>query len=728
MQAQWDNTTVFRGDTLTLQVTANNFEDGDRVKIQIMEMAQDGTEKSVKTMNATIASGKADSTWNFNEYEDTGKILNHEAQKRNGMSYVQPQYFFVVSADGIHSKSNIVSMFDKLEIELDIETLDPWEEIKYKIELADGSTLNGESDDEGKILEDKVVPGMVTLRLPEIEDADLSVKDVTNNIIIDTSKQNYVGIQFPSGKKQNFRRIPPAFVIDAHMHIQSGRTAPLPLLWGQSPINLFWRLLKNRKTIESISKFPLVKWLATGKTGDIQNKTTFGIAQLAKTQNNAVYQNEITYPDTDLFTTMVALPMDMDYAHIAGYDGIPIYQKDNKGEYFTRVNRKSGADKYEDGKLVELKNEFTTPKYPDPGLFESWQKQVEYTIQAAETYPWEFLPMLHYDPRRWKKYDVKTSFIPKIATKQRQGIFSGVKMYTSLGYMPTDPRLPNLMELYRECAANGIPIMCHCTDGGMYTHERALYWDLSYADAHDPNSSTSAISRQLCLEAKQTLCKWKDPITDDSTDVDERLYDECADPHSIENVYNKNIKEFFFNWHFVHPQAWRKVLDQVPDLTLCLAHFAGDAWSFYPEDVNWISDLVYMMENHPNAYTDISYFFVKEHKEKFVSLLKKHPKIIDKIMFGTDWYMTELSKYDYSKFCTETKKYLDEVSQVIGKDLWTQFSVVNSMRYLSLPDRANSFATELKFRGASRELVDKGLSILKRYDEKVILEAANKAT
>jgi len=86
------------------------------------------------------------------------------------------------------------------------------------------------------------------------------------------------------------------------------------------------------------------------------------------------------------------------------------------------------------------------------------------------------------------------------------------------------------MELYKECVAQNIPIMCHGTSGGMYTHERAKYWDLAQADAQNSSSPTSATSKQFCLEAKQKYfeyiddeddsdCEWHNDIDDVSDDL-----------------------------------------------------------------------------------------------------------------------------------------------------------------------------------------------------------------
>src|SRR5690606_4680641 len=119
---------------------------------------------------------------------------------------------------------------------------------------------------------------------------------------------------------------------------------------------------------------------------------------------------------------------------------------------------------------------------------------------------------------------------------------------------------------------------------------------------------------------------------------------------------NKHFKD-----HFTNPENFREVLmtkRQVTDavtgeekteypfknLKICLAHFGGSEMilgkkcSITPN--NWYDSIKQMMKEFPNVYADISYtLHNKKVWKKLVDDLKD-PVIRDRILFGTDFYMT----------------------------------------------------------------------------------------
>jgi len=88
--------------------------------------------------------------------------------------------------------------------------------------------------------------------------------------------------------------------------------------------------------------------------------------------------------------------------------------------------------------------------------------------------------------------------------------------------------------------------------------------------------------------------------------------------------------------HLAHPERWRTVLSQFPDLTLNLAHndCTGSPWQPV------IADLI--ME-YPNVYTDVSYdtemLYMPARYFRSVKKILNTPKIQDRLLYGTDWYM-----------------------------------------------------------------------------------------
>ena len=117
---------------------------------------------------------------------------------------------------------------------------------------------------------------------------------------------------------------------------------------------------------------------------------------------------------------------------------------------------------------------------------------------------------------------------------------------------------------------------------------------------------------------------------------------------------------------------------------------------------NWIREIVEMMETYDNFYTDISYHYIEDHKDQLTWLLKHHPHVKNRIMFGTDWYMTALENKSIGKFVTNAKKALDEISDELEQqtgvkdDLWVRFSRLNPMAFYGFRGIAENFVIGLK--------------------------------
>lgn len=166
--------------------------------------------------------------------------------------------------------------------------------------------------------------------------------------------------------------------------------------------------------------------------------------------------------------------------------------------------------------------------------------------------------------------------------------FRGLKLYTKLGYAPDHPVLMN--EVYPYCVEHNLPVMTHCSRGGV----RNKHWSQSRADK------------------------------------------------------------------VTRPQAYIPVMKAFPDLRICLAHFGGDQdWRDYltngfdPDNLeaakqkNWVSAIVEMIKSgdYPNLYTDISYTIFKF--SEYMPLLRLFlldEKLREKILFGSDFYMTRQEK------------------------------------------------------------------------------------
>jgi len=99
---------------------------------------------------------------------------------------------------------------------------------------------------------------------------------------------------------------------------------------------------------------------------------------------------------------------------------------------------------------------------------------------------------------------------------------------------------------------------------------------------------------------------------------------------------NGGIPGFGNYYYLAHPKYWRNVLSNFPDLKLNLAHNDRTGSTWQPV----IRDLIV---RYPKVYTDISYdremFYKPARYFKSIKTMLNTPKLQDRILYGTDWYM-----------------------------------------------------------------------------------------
>ncbi len=508
------------------------------------------------------------------------------------------------------------------------------------------------------------------------------------------------------------------FVIDGHSHIQSGATAPLPLLWDQIS-----QKVKGVKVSPTRSYLDTLGSVFLGKGGNVQRKKTEEIAddlvsELKSTYTKSKLLEEKPYGDglsvkdkkdkgsqgeAPIFSPAIIMPMDMDYAHIAGFppESSTIYHEGKftkwvstgsvgtchgdtfpstiettvEGVYY--YERKDALLRENKGTIVDVSHE-----KPEKGwLFQAYKKQYENTIAAIQKNPWVLIPMFHYDPRRWYKqsgsrvdpdnwktgpWDFPFKYI---ATLKKTGVFIGFKMYPPLGYKPLDLRLPCLANFYARCETEGIPILAHCSPGGMTTHEAKFYHAFDKAD-----------------------------LTIQPTRIVSCTYDPCTP------------LGYFFD-EYVHPKNWRPVLMKFPKLKLCLAHLGGREWN---EDEmgsgiasDWVEEIINLCDpkivqgknsqgkdiRFENVYTDLSCYnlgreSIKKNIAELFKEMKKNRRFLhlkDKVLFGVDWYLSLITKApDYREY---VEGFFDTMSE-FDKWQWYRSALVNSATFYGLDNSA----------------------------------------
>ena len=119
-----------------------------------------------------------------------------------------------------------------------------------------------------------------------------------------------------------------------------------------------------------------------------------------------------------------------------------------------------------------------------------------------------------------------------------------------------------------------------------------------------------------------------------------------------ENGGIPGLKDYY---HLANPKHWAAVLKDFPELILNLAHNDRTGSS-------WQAKIAQLIKSHPNVYTDISYdtemWFMPRRYFKHIKQMLGTPKIQDRLLYGTDWYMGRFlwTENSYLKWFLEYSK------------------------------------------------------------------------
>ena len=133
------------------------------------------------------------------------------------------------------------------------------------------------------------------------------------------------------------------------------------------------------------------------------------------------------------------------------------------------------------------------------------------------------------------------------------------------------------------------------------------------------------------------------------------------------------------------PDNYKQVMETFPELRICLGHFGGiSEWRRHingpriPDKPTWLSKIRRLIKSgdYPNLYTDISYtIFNFKENVPFLNVLLKDPDILNKVLFGSDYYMVESETYSEKRFSTDLRS-------VLGEDVFWKIANENPRRYL----------------------------------------------
>jgi uncharacterized protein len=264
---------------------------------------------------------------------------------------------------------------------------------------------------------------------------------------------------------------------------------------------------------------------------------------------------------------------------------------------------------------------------------QDYLQQLEQMADIKEKYQEQVIPFMAIDPRRPNLLELAKKYIDLG--------FGGFKLYPPLGYYPFDERLD---KVYAFAEAEGLPVITHCSPGGIYWHGR---------------------------------------ITPDM-----RVH-----PKTGKTLAGRNNAEFARN--FTHPANYEYVFEKFPKLKICLAHFGGaEEWDKYLENywppeaveqrlqgkrpqryISWLSQIIDMMKRYDTLYADISYTAYQERFLSVIKVLLNTPKLREKILYGSDCYMVLL---DISE-----KAFSINVRGYMGEEDYHQMAETNPRAFLA---------------------------------------------
>lgn len=259
---------------------------------------------------------------------------------------------------------------------------------------------------------------------------------------------------------------------------------------------------------------------------------------------------------------------------------------------------------------------------------DDFQIQIEKMKELRKIFTPFLLPFLALDPNNPA---MKENFRKSFAGDSDQPFF-GIKIYPSLGYLPTHP---DLMEIYEVCERCNIPVTAHCS--GAIVH------------------GSRGQMRNILGIYRDTTGVWKQgPVT--------------------RRFSKKRDYAEFFN----HPLNWKPALEKFPRLKLNLAHFGGDeAWEAYTSGSrkSWVTDIIELMESYRGLFADFSYtFYNKKYTLALKSLLSDQSEIKDRILFGSDYYMVVTEGH--------FRKLLTDFETGLGPELFHILSCENPRKFL----------------------------------------------
>lgn len=229
--------------------------------------------------------------------------------------------------------------------------------------------------------------------------------------------------------------------------------------------------------------------------------------------------------------------------------------------------------------------------------------------RLRDAFPDVLIPFAAVDPRR-------PDVLGMLRTLVEERSFRGIKVYPSLGYAPDHPVL---MDVWRYAAARGLPVMAHCSRGGV--RQRGLRVD---------------------------------------------ALDQFTAPHRWQPVLTAFPTLRVCLAHMGGGHEWERYFADGRDETRPL------------ERQSWLGQILAMLRDgrYPGLYTDISYtLFAFARYAAPLAVFLTDERVAARVLFGSDYYMAEREREDERLLSMRLRSALGEAS-------WWRLAEENPARYL----------------------------------------------
>ncbi len=232
----------------------------------------------------------------------------------------------------------------------------------------------------------------------------------------------------------------------------------------------------------------------------------------------------------------------------------------------------------------------------------------------------------------------------------KSGEYYGIKIYPSLGYLPSHP---DLLPIYEICEEKNIPVTSHCS-----------------------SATTRSSDRDI----------------------------------EIKGLDNVNFKPFSKMTHFTAsagmyrkifngPENWLPVLHHFPGLRLNIAHMGGttelteylkridiaagdpskrSAINHWLKENSWTARILQLLSKYDHVYADISYMiFQKNLHSKVFRVLNDNPAVQQKFLYGSDFPLSETG--------SEFEHQWDKLLSAYGSTpVWKNITTKNPAKFLNI--------------------------------------------